>query len=601
MDSKKDHSHTLGMQIISRQPGRSAWWIFIVLILLWNIPNLIPWERDLYPATYWMDMQERLFKCVLLSAIFLSLFNRPWIAWLTSWIIGLWWLPISIAVRYLSSTQITSNLVGKAMASSPGELHNLALSIPPGIFVELMAWNACCIAVYLWLRRNPAWHWHGMMRLKIFIYSLALLAVPLIAESQNKFPEPHLSEHSRQASIDPFEEGDRTIGTDAELPRAFPYELPWAMAQYWRARSVVVASIDKMHKAPATSTPLVRHADAPDVVVLVIGESSSRHAWHLFNPAEVMTTPQLEARMASKGGIFPLANVVAQTISTRQAVPSMLTRHPLLWPDGKPNPEATRSIISLASNAGYSTAWFSNQAAIGQYDGVIAAYAQEANSTAFLNPSNFIQQGSLDEVLLPPLQRHLQKFPRSFVILHTMGSHFRFEHRYPPNFGPFPNPKNENESYRNSIAYTDGFLKKVIDILESTNRSSAMIYTSDHGQGLPNERCNKPSINRVTTDSYEVPTIIWLSSSYMEDNPLTPRALQSNMNEPYTNGAIYQTLVDFISGPNTAGTTLAPSTDHDSFIRSMEKRLPRMVVSPGTQWVNYDLAASRDACSIKNP
>ena len=87
----------------------------------------------------------------------------------------------------------------------------------------------------------------------------------------------------------------------------------------------------------------------------------------------------------------------------------------------------------------------------------------------------------------------------------------------------------------------------------------------------------------------------------MEDNPLTPRALQSNMNEPYTNGAIYQTLVDFISGPNTAGTTLAPSTDHDSFIRSMEKRLPRMVVSPGTQWVNYDLAASRDACSIKNP
>lgn len=587
------------MQNLSREFRWSAWLIFVILILIWNIPNFIPWERELYPATYWMDMQERLFKCLLLAAIFLSLFSRPWFAWLISWVVILWWLPISVAVRYLNGTQITSNLVGITMASSPGELHNLILSIPSSILVGLLVWNAFGIAVYFILKRYSELCWGRVVRLKILIYAAALLAVPLIAESHNKLPANPVTEQNKQAPIDPFEEGDRPIGTDAELPRAFPYELPWAVAQYWRARSVVVASIEKMHEKPPEHSPLVRHDGAPDVLVLVIGESSSRHAWNLFNPTEAMTTPRLKARMESKGDIFPLANVIAQTISTRQAVPSMLTKQPLIWPDGKPNPDATRSILSLAAEAGYSTAWFSNQAAIGQFDGVIAAYAQEASVTAFLNPASFTQQGSYDEILLQPLQRHLQKFSRSFVVLHTMGSHFRFEHRYPARFGPFFEPKNENEAYRNSITYTDYFLEKVIDILDKNNRSAAMIYTSDHGQGLPNERCNKPSTNRTTADSYEIPVLVWLSKSYMSKNPLTPQLLRAHKNEPYTNEAIHETLLDFLNAEKIADVTPPLSTDRASFIRRATHKSTRMVVSPGTQWIDYDLVASKDACLIK--
>jgi glucan phosphoethanolaminetransferase (alkaline phosphatase superfamily) len=587
------------MQNLPRDSRRFAWLIYFILVLIWNIPNFIPWERELYPATYWMDMQERLFKCLLLAAIFLSLFSRPWLAWLMSWVVGLWWLPVSVAVRYLNSTQISSNLVGIAMASSPGELHNLILSIPPGILIGLLVWIAFGITGYFYLKRYSELHWERIIRLKISIYATALLAVPLIAESQNKLPATPITERNKQASIDPFEEGDRTIGTDAELPRAFPYELPWAVAQYWRARSVVEASIEKMHGKSPEHSPLARHDGTPDVLVLVIGESSSRHAWNLFNPTEVMTTPRLKARVDSKGDIFPLANVIAQTISTRQAVPSMLTKQPLIWPDGTPNPDATRSILSLAAEAGYSTAWLSNQAAIGQFDGVIAAYAQEASVTAFLNPASFTQQGSYDEILLQPLQRHLQKFSRSFVILHTMGSHFRFEHRYPARFGPFLDPENENEAYRNSIAYTDYFLEKVIAILDKNNRSAVMIYTSDHGQGLPNERCSKPSTNRITADSYEIPALVWLSKSYMSKNPLTPQLLRSHKNEPYTNEAIHETLLDFLNAKKIADTTPTLSTDRSSFIRRAKDKSTRMVVSPGTQWIDYDLVASKDACLIR--
>ena len=38
-----------------------AWLVFWGIVLIWNIPNMIPWERNLYPGTHWLDLQERLF------------------------------------------------------------------------------------------------------------------------------------------------------------------------------------------------------------------------------------------------------------------------------------------------------------------------------------------------------------------------------------------------------------------------------------------------------------------------------------------------------------------------------------------------------------
>ena len=82
--------------------AQPVWWAFVFLVIVWNVPNLMPWERGLYPTTYWLDMQERLFKSVLLAAMAMTLFARPWVAWGTSWALCLWWLPISVAVRYVN-------------------------------------------------------------------------------------------------------------------------------------------------------------------------------------------------------------------------------------------------------------------------------------------------------------------------------------------------------------------------------------------------------------------------------------------------------------------------------------------------------------------
>ena len=585
--------------------AQPAWWFFLVLVLVWNIPNLLPWEQSLYPATYWLDMQDRLFKTLLLAALAMALFARPWVAWGVSWVLCIWWLPISVAVRYLNETPLNASLMGMAMASSLGELKGLLLSIPNSIVQAVLLWNGMCGAVLYWLWRQRHWRWGARARALVLLVCVGLLLLPRIVQWSVREPAAAQSakvqvQTPTQMHDDPFREGDRAIGSDIDLPRAFPYELPWALAQYWQARQIVEASISNMREVPDEPALLL---GAPEVVVLVIGESSTRKTWELFQPQPgVQTTPRLLKRLGRGEQVLPFSNVVAQSVSTRQAVPSMLTAQPVLWPDGKPNPKATRSILSQMAQVGYRTGWFSNQVAVGEFDGVIAAYADEAQSRAFLNPSSFASQGSYDEVLLPALRRFLAVqagMGRAFAVLHTMGSHFRFEHRYPPGFGPFAMPRSTEQAYQNSVAYTDLVLDKVIEALEQDGRSAVLLYVSDHGQGLADQRCNKPDTNRVTVDAYEVPALLWLSPAYAHANPQAVVALRANATQPYTTAAVHQTLRDLLLGDEVAQ---APAlAQASSFLRTPSPNTVQRVVFAGTQWVDFQEAAARNPCFIKAP
>lgn len=583
-------------QVSTPGDSRAAVWVFVLLLLLVNLPNLMPWEYQIYPETWWMDAVDRLFKCLLIAALVLSLYSRPWKAWLVIWLLVGWWMPASIAVRVISESPITSSLVGMAMASSPAELWSLLSSLPVPFWLGALAWNLASMGLVFWLRQHPDWRWKSSLRLRVFIIAAALLLAPVVLGMSRA--SPSAAETAREAEqADPFAAADKPIGVDGDLPFAFPYELAWAAAQYWQARQVVDVARAGLRR-PAPAEELVVGDGAPEVVVLVIGESSARGAWRLFNPDAPATTPRLGERQRRDAGLHLFTNVVAQSTSTRQAVPSMLTPQPLLWPDGKPNAAATQSIVSLATRAGYATAWFSNQSAVGRYDGVIAAYADEAQTTAFLNPSSFFNQGSLDEVLLPAWQRHMASRPKVFAVLHTMGSHFRFEHRYPAGFGLFPDSQDPKETYFNSVAYTDQLLDAVIRALEADGRSAVMLYLSDHGQGLAGDECERSEINRVTADAYEVPALVWMSASYLGQHPKAGRRLSDNAAAPYTTAAVYQTLRDLMAG-DTLSADPDGATRLPSFLRRPSTGARQMVVAPSMVWVDFQEAAARDRCLIK--
>ena len=563
--------------------------VLLTILIILNLPNIISWEKIIYPETYHFDMFERLCKCILISIIFLSIFHKSWIAWLTLWILFVWWLPISIGTRLIVGAPINSNLIGMVLASNPSELISLFYSLSWVWLFFFISWNIVCLFFYKFLKKQKIYFWEWEVRLKLFFISLLLLAIPFISSggviffnSNNEYLNINLQD---------FSDADLDVGGDGDLPLAFPYELPWAIGQYKKSRSIVDFARAEMKNIEGIN--FLKISDiSPDIFILVIGESSSKKNWKLFNQEELNTTPKLIERLKNDEGLFIFKNVVAQSISTRQAVPSMLTDPPLIWPNGDPNKNATNSIVSLASKSGYVTAWLSNQAAIGRFDGVIAAYADEADTKAFLNPSSFSAQGTYDEVLIPSLMRQIENNKKSFVVMHTLGSHFKFTHRYPNNFDYFEPKGEELSEYKNSILYTDYFLENIITNLIKINKSIALIYVSDHGQGFPDKKCDISEMNRFTVDSYEVPALVWLSEEYMRKNKEKINKLKENSETPYTNSAIFQTMIDLISEDFY-------ESERQSFLKSRPNSSEQMVVGTDQKWLNFTKVKKSNSCFVR--
>lgn len=548
-------------------------WLFVAFLLMLNLPNFYWLDYFDTPNLNLIEYVERLLFSVLLSACFLALFARPWVAWLMAWLLCLWWQPLAWAVRLFSGTPITPTLVGTAISTSPAEVRNLVTAVPGVWFVLFALWNLACLILLYGLRRHDRGRWKMQFRGKVLFFSLAMLALPHLVlhlrVPANEASVATTDSRGARGGYEPghpflaFQEAERRVGKFTRLAEAFPYELPWAVAQYFQGRRVIDAMRANL-RDPLPEYTLAEGDAGIDVVVLVIGESSTRNAWHLFNGDAPMTTPRLEARATRGEHIFGFGRTLTQTSATRQAVPSILTNQPLVWTDGEPNPDATRSIVSVAAQAGFATAWFSNQASVGRHDGIIATYAEEASTVAFLNPASFSDRGTLDEVLLPAVQRYLEEHRKSFIVLHTMGSHFNYRYRYPPGFGPFPAAESARDDYFNSIAYTDHVLDQLIDMLSEGDRRAALVYVADHGEAVPGGACKSDAATRTTRDTYEVPALIWLSEAYALSHPEVPLLLRAHEDHPYTVSALPQTLLDLIRG-STAGAL--PDVRIQSFLR----------------------------------
>jgi phosphatidylethanolamine:Kdo2-lipid A phosphoethanolamine transferase len=104
-----------------------------------------------------------------------------------------------------------------------------------------------------------------------------------------------------------------------------------------------------------------------------------------------------------------------------------------------------------------------------------------------------------DEILLKNLATLINADPKDQVIvLHQKGSHGpAYFRRYPPEFEVFKptchsvqlqdcSQAELNNSYDNTIVYTDYFIDKTIQLLESlpNDTDTSLIYIADHGESL---------------------------------------------------------------------------------------------------------------------
>ena len=262
---------------------------------------------------------------------------------------------------------------------------------------------------------------------------------------------------------------------------------------------------------------------AEHTVMLVVSESVNRANLSLYGYPR-KTTPKLDAR---RQNLLVFGDVVSSDPATIQSVLKMLTPATLAQPQFDPS---RPSVLSQARQAGYEVHWISNQQ---RNDGAIQMLAEQADCAVFINKRTGRNATSLDEGLLPHLNRALQRpAPKKFIVVHLMGAHLHYDLRYPKPFARFRDAddhvggamkeaarpfwiRQARNHYDNAILYGDHVLDAMLDQLQSAagTAPASLLYVSDHGQEVGHSR-NFSGHSASDASGYEIPLILWTNRAH---------------------------------------------------------------------------------------
>jgi lipid A ethanolaminephosphotransferase len=255
------------------------------------------------------------------------------------------------------------------------------------------------------------------------------------------------------------------------------------------------------------------------IVVLIIGESARSDHFSL-NGYKRNTNPKL----STINNIISFKNAYSLATYTIGGVQSIV----------KNNVQKNEySLLKLMELSNFKTLWFSNQ----RYENdIVTSIATEAHYSLFRdriladNPKL-----NHDEVLIQYMLDAVKKFDNHnlFITLHTLGSHYSYDLRYPAEFRRFTPTCQEEHSffgrehcgdkekiinaYDNSILYTDQFIHDVIHHLR--DRKALVVYISDHGESLGENGIyfHTAAYSTAPKEQLHIPMILWGSDKFLAD------------------------------------------------------------------------------------
>ena len=294
-------------------------------------------------------------------------------------------------------------------------------------------------------------------------------------------------------------------------------------------------------------------ATAPEVYVMVVGETARAHNFSLYGYPR-NTNPLL----SKTPGIKAFPNVTTQSNTTHKSVPMLLSAASA---EDFERLFHEKGILAAFKEAGFHTVFISNQLPNHSF---IDFLGEQADEHYFLKKEESAQGSHYDEDLLQKLDEILPKadasssahyhyrYRKLFVVLHSYGSHFNYQERYPRSFAYFKpdsrseaKPENRRDllnAYDNTIRYTDYILHGIIERLQKwegvqtktdgvyDQPTSAMLYTSDHGENIFDDDRHLFLHAAPKASDYElhVPFIIWTSEGFSKQYPDILKALGEN-------------------------------------------------------------------------
>ncbi|MCL1536007.1 phosphoethanolamine transferase [Xanthomonas nasturtii] len=360
------------------------------------------------------------------------------------------------------------------------------------------------------------------------------------------------------------------------LRRGYPTGMLLVIWEYFRQRRELVAADAGLENFRFGASRSVVGGGPRRVHVLVIGETGRADHWAL-NGYSRDSTPRLSRR----NDLISFTRFYSRATFTRLSVPVILSRKP---PGSVEATFGERSLLQAAREAGYHTVWLSNQAPMGFHDSPITVLAKDADELRFISPVDYRHAGVRDEDLLPHVRRLLAADQRDlFLVIHTMGSHFRYRDRYRPEDAVFQPDKPEHgdvslydpdhkeylvNGYDNSIRATDRFLDGLIGQLGKLNAASWMFYVADHGEALFDDCRAESGHGQSSPATHHVAAVWWGSEAYLKYAPEAVRNLRANA------GAMLSTSMVFDTTTRLAGVDV-PGYRQSHDFSSAEPGIPR--------------------------
>lgn len=283
-----------------------------------------------------------------------------------------------------------------------------------------------------------------------------------------------------------------------------------------------------------------------ELVIMVVGETARADRFSL-NGYRRDTNPRLE-----KETVYSFRNVTSCGTSTEVSIPCMFSIYGRDEFSGQ-KASSTSNALDVLAKAHVNVLWRDNNSGS---KGVSARVQTEDFRQSELNP--LCDTECRDEGMLAGLQDYVATHPDGdiLIVLHQMGSHGpAYYKRYPHRFERFMpacesasldncSPEQVNNSYDNTILYTDYFLDRVIEFLRNNDNrfETAMFYVGDHGESLGESGVYLHGLPywMAPRSQTHIPLILWFGANYHD---ASRPAMSQMVNQPFSHDQVFHTLL----------------------------------------------------------
>ena len=472
---------------------------------------------------------------VLLLLLLPALFLKARAYFLIQGIFNFLFFPIDIASLYLNKQSTSSAFLQNILRTDIGEATELLVSL----------WPLCIVVgvlyvLYFVLAFKVENQYLVPKKLRKVILISAVLAV---VTGVTVFTIYGKTRHKNRSILN--EMSNAVQFCYIKLYKIYPYNLYLGLADIVSKQNYQKKLEEQVSTFSFGIKPQA-NGDNP-LYILVIGEAA-RYDHLSLNGYERNTTPLLQARK----NLISYDSAYAQANLTSYSLPLIITR---ATADDADRAYREKSIVEAFQEAGYYSGYLNKQLSYAIETRIVKVsdYAYQSNKEVDV-------ENNYDIDLVAKLQECVSDTSQFFV-LHTMGSHFRYEYRYPAEFEQFTpvmgksfsylgiSEENKSEfinAYDNTILYLDYFLNELIEYVDGLNRSAVIVYMSDHGESFwdDDKKLSLHGSYEISKYEFHVPMLVWYSDEYQLNNSQKVENIKQNKAKTISSDAIFYSMLD---------------------------------------------------------